>query len=140
MTMARVALIVGKATIAPAARPVSRPRRRSALSSLLERGALVRDETEWHLDLGISGEVPHALERLVRSRVDRLGPEPRQAIVAASVLGTEFGLEALGAVADLGDRLGGAVSELCSGGLLVELGQFPELAYRFRHGLIQEVT
>ena len=110
------------------------------LSSLQENGALVRDGTGWHLDLSVSGEVPDALGRLVRSRVDRLSPGPRQAVVAASVLGPEFGLVALGTVTDLGDGLDAAVSELCSGGLLVELRQFPAPAYRFRHALIQEAT
>ena len=90
--------------------------------------------------MSVSGEVPDALGRLVRSRVDRLSPGPRQAVVAASVLGAEFGLVALGTVTDLGDGLDAAVSELCSGGLLVELRQFPAPAYRFRHALIQEAT
>ena len=76
----------------------------------------------------------------MRSRVDRLAPPPRQAIFAASVLGPEFGDRALRAVTDLGGALEGAVSELCSGGLLVEWRNGPEASYRFRHSLIQEAT
>lgn len=110
------------------------------LSSLIETGALKRNETRWRLAAGASGEVPEALERLVRSRVDRLERGPRDAIVAASVLGPEFGLAALRAVTDLDGELAGAVSQLCSGGLLVELRRSPEPVYRFRHALIQEAT
>ena len=76
----------------------------------------------------------------MRSRVDRLGPGPREAIVAASVLGPEFGLSALRTVTDLDGGLSPRVSELCSAGLLSELRKRPEPTYRFRHGLIQEAT
>lgn len=109
-------------------------------SSLLETRALVRDEAGWHLDEGVPGELPEALERLVRSRVDRLAPDPHAALVAASVLGGEFGLKALRAVVDPDGDLVPAVSELCSAGLLAELPTVPEATYRFRHALIREAT
>lgn len=111
------------------------------LASMLETGALVRTERGgWRLDRAAQGELPEAIERLVRSRVDRLGPAPRHAIVAGSVLGPEFSLAALASVTDLGGGLVPAVSELCAAGLLVELRKVPEPAYRFRHALIQEST
>lgn len=111
------------------------------LASLLETHALVQaGPGGWRLDLAGPGALPEAIERLVRSRVDRLGPGPHDAIVAASVLGPEFAFDALVTVTDLGAGLVGAVSELCSSGLLVELRNVPEPAYRFRHGLIQEAT
>ena len=101
---------------APRATPCSS---RNASSSLVETGALSRYETAWHLDRTLSGEVPEALERLFRSRVDRLTIGARDAVVAASVLGPEFGAGALRAVTDLNGGLASAVSELCSVGLLV---------------------
>ncbi len=111
------------------------------LASMLETGALVRTrQGGWRLDRGAQGELPEAIERLVRSRVDRLGPGPRHAIVAGSVLGPEFSLAALANVTDLDGGLAPAVSELCAAGLLVELRKVPEPAYRFRHALIQEST
>ena len=108
--------------------------------SLVETGALSRYETAWHLDRTLSGEVPEALERLFRSRVDRLTIDARDAVVAASVLGPEFGAGALRAVTDLNGGLASAVSELCSVGLLVQVRKEPEPSYRFRHSLIQEAT
>ena len=72
------------------------------LASLLETRALTKGEDGgWCLDLGAPGQVPEALERLVRARVDRLGPESQKAIVAASVLGQEFSLGSLASVTDL---------------------------------------
>ncbi len=108
------------------------------LSSLVERGALVRDGATWDLSGTAATEVPEALERLVRSRVDRLGPRAREVITAASVLGREFALSLLEAVAEVGGEMGTGLGELCATGLLSEVRQTPEPAYRFRHALIQE--
>ena len=111
------------------------------LSSLLETRAVRKgDDGNWALEGGGRDELPNAIERMVRSRVDRLGPRPRDAIVAASVLGVEFNLAALSGVTELGDDLPAAVSELCSVGLLVELTKPGGPTYRFRHALIQEAT
>ena len=111
------------------------------LSSLLEVRAVRKgDDGYWRLEPGIRDEVPDAIERMVRSRVDRLGPCLRDAIVAASVLGVEFDLTALASVTDFGDDLLAVVSELCSVGLLVELDKPGGRTYRFRHALIQEAT
>ena len=109
-------------------------------SSLLETGALVRDENEWHLGETLEAEIPEVLERLIRSRVDRLGQHQREAIMAASVLGAEFPLSALSAVTNVNGELQTAVAGLCSARLVTEVRQVPEPAYRFRHALIQEAT
>ena len=60
------------------------------LSSLLETSALVREHGAWRLGRAAGAQVPQALERMVRSRVDRLSPAARDAVRPASVLGTEF--------------------------------------------------
>ncbi len=85
-------------------------------------------------------DVPEALERLIRSRIDRLPPDPRGAIVAASVLGPEFPYSALTAVMPGAEHLGVAISDLCEARLLSEVHRYPEPVYRFRHALIQEAT
>ena len=109
------------------------------LASLVETNALSRGEDGcWHLDLGSPGQVPDVLDRLVRSRVDRLAPGPRTAVVSASVLGHEFSIGSLALVTDLNGDLSPAVRELCSANLLVELDNLPEPAYRFRHSLIRD--
>jgi tetratricopeptide (TPR) repeat protein len=111
------------------------------LSSLLETRAVLKgDDGHWRLERGGQSELPNAIERMVRSRVDRLSPGPRNAIVAASVLGVEFNLAALTSVTELGNDLQPALSELCLVGLLVELGTPGRPTYRFRHALIQEAT
>ncbi len=108
------------------------------LSSLVETGALVKDGTAWRVSGNAGTEVPAVLERLIRSRVDRLGPQAREIIISAAVLGREFGLSFLAAVAEVEEGLGSGLGELCATGLLTEVHQGPEPAYRFRHALIQE--
>jgi class 3 adenylate cyclase/tetratricopeptide (TPR) repeat protein len=108
------------------------------LSSLVETGALVRDKSIWYLSESAYTEIPEVLERLIRSRVDRLRPGSQKVITSASVLGPEFGLNALAAVVELEAGLTTELAELCATGLLAEVRQAPEPAYRFRHALIQE--
>ena len=109
------------------------------LASMLDTGALERDGAGWRLGRGDT-RVPEALERLIRSRTDRLSPAAREAIVAASVLGDEAERSAIGAVCELAGGLDAALSELVSGGLLTEARSQPEPFYRFRHALIRDAT
>ena len=106
--------------------------------SLVEAGALVRDRGEWAVSGASTIEVPDALERLVRSRVDRLHLDQRETISAASVLGAEFPLSALEVVAPGDGELAAVVGQLCVAGLLREVRGAPDPVYRFRHALIQD--
>ena len=58
------------------------------VASLLETRAIVRTEANgWQVDAAVKADIPEAVERLVRSRIDRLEADAHEAIVAASVLG-----------------------------------------------------
>ena len=83
------------------------------IASLLETPSPLRDEAEWSLKAGASGELSAAIERLVRCRLDRLEPSPRDAVLAAPVLGPEFTPDKIGAITDLNEDIAQAVSELC---------------------------
>ena len=109
--------------------------------SLVQSGALVQGPDSWSLSGNAPNHlVPDTLERLIRSRVDRLSAPAREAIIAASVLGPEFSWSALRAVSEMEDELPASMAELCSAGLVVELHQRPQPVFRFRHALIQEAT
>jgi tetratricopeptide (TPR) repeat protein len=110
------------------------------LTSLLETRALVREQGVWRMTGAPGHQVPQALERLVRSRVDRLSPAARDAVRAASVLGAEFPASLLTAVCAEDGPPRTALDELCAADLLQELTRRPEPSYRFRHALIQEAT
>jgi class 3 adenylate cyclase/tetratricopeptide (TPR) repeat protein len=117
------------------------------LAEMLEAGILVREQGVWRLrgtarQSASAVVLPQVLERLVRSRVDRLSPAAAEAIRAASVLGTEFTADILAAT--LGaepSALTAVLDELCASDLVHhEPPQSAKPAFRFRHALIQEAT
>jgi DNA-binding SARP family transcriptional activator/tetratricopeptide (TPR) repeat protein len=109
--------------------------------SLVETGTLVRRQGAWSVRAGTEvPAVPAVLERLIRSRVDRVGDQERETVEAASVLGTEFDRPLLGALTETGGELTSVLEKLCAAGLFTEVHVSPEPVYRFRHALIQEAT
>jgi class 3 adenylate cyclase/tetratricopeptide (TPR) repeat protein len=110
------------------------------VSSLMETGALERHDGEWQIIEHAGAEVSHVLERLIRSRVDRLSASAQEVVLVASVLGQQFGLRHLEAVSETTGPLEPAVAELRATGLLQEQGGMPEPVLRFRHALIQEAV
>ena len=110
------------------------------VASLLDTGALRRDGGGWRLGRDGTVPLPEALERLIRSRADRLSLPAREVVVAASVLGQEIEHSGLGVVSELDDELDDAVAEVVSAGLLVEVPGSSEPLYRFRHAVIREAT
>jgi len=112
------------------------------LSSLLETRTLVRENGAWALREPIGPQLPQVLERLVRSRVDRLSPAAQEAIRAAAVLGPEFTGALLAAMLGLpAARLAPVLGELCDSDLVHR--EPPEGStddYRFRHALIQDAA
>ncbi len=112
------------------------------LSSLLETRTLVREGAAWSLREPSGPQLPQVLERLVRSRVDRLSPAAQEAIRAAAVLGPEFTAALLAAM--LGSppaALAPVLDELCASDLVHrEPPEGAAGAFRFRHALIQDAT
>ena len=80
------------------------------------------------------------LERIVRSRVDRLGAAGQDIVRAAAVLGQEFGLPLLSAVCGTDEALQAVLADMCGKGLIQEVPLAPEPTYRFRHALIRQAT
>jgi class 3 adenylate cyclase/tetratricopeptide (TPR) repeat protein len=110
------------------------------VASLRDTGALQRDGGGWRLGRDGTVPLPEALERLIRSRADRLSLPAREVLVAASVLGQEIDHSGLGVVSELDAELDDAVAEVVSAGLLVEIPGSAGRLYRFRHALIREAT
>jgi class 3 adenylate cyclase/tetratricopeptide (TPR) repeat protein/two-component SAPR family response regulator len=110
------------------------------VAALQDTGALRHDGEGWRLGRDGTVPLPEALERLIRSREDRLSLPAREVVVAASVLGQEIEHSGLGVVSELEHGLDDAVAEVVSAGLLVEVPGSTGPLYRFRHALIREAT
>jgi class 3 adenylate cyclase/tetratricopeptide (TPR) repeat protein len=107
--------------------------------SLLDTGALVRENGDWRLDREVEVEVPDTVERLVLSRIDRLDGPCHDVLAAAAVLGRQFELSVLERIAGEGD-IAGALHELERLELVRQGRRWPVPEYRFRHSLIQEAA
>jgi adenylate cyclase len=100
-----------------------------------ERGAyrLVRPVEE--------AAVPATVQAVLAARIDRLGPDAKQLLQIASVVGKEVGARALGLTAGLSEeQLDPALCELVDGGYLYEAELYPERVLAFRHPLTREVA
>ena len=112
------------------------------LTSLLETRALVREDGTWTLRQPGGPQLPQVLERLVRSRVDRLSIAAQEAIRAAAVLGPEFTAALLADMLDARPaELTPVLDELVASDLVHrEPPDSRADTLRFRHALIQEAT
>jgi class 3 adenylate cyclase len=86
--------------------------------------------------------VPATVQTVLAARIDRLGPEAKRVLQAASVAGKEVAERALVIVAELADRGEGeaALRELIEAGFLFELELYPERVLAFHHPLTREVA
>ena len=108
--------------------------------SLVDAGALVPEGEGWRFDHAVEVEVPPTVEKVILARIDRLQPAARDALMAASVLGRQFGLPLLEAVSGGGADVGDALLELQRLDLVRESRRWPEPEFRFKHALIQDTA
>jgi ABC-type oligopeptide transport system substrate-binding subunit/class 3 adenylate cyclase len=108
--------------------------------SLVDGGALAREGEGWRFDHEVDVEVPPTVEKVILARIDRLQPDAHEALMAASVLGREFGLPLLEAVSGGDGDVGRSLLELQRLDLVRESRRWPEPEYRFKHALIQEAA
>ncbi|HEV8564095.1 MAG TPA: ABC transporter substrate-binding protein [Actinomycetota bacterium] len=108
--------------------------------SLVDAGALVRADDEWRFEHTVDVEIPPTVEKVILARIDRLQPSAHDALMAASVLGRQFGLPLLEAVIGGNGEVRQALTDLQRVDLLREGRRWPEPEYRFNHALIQEAA
>ena len=109
--------------------------------ALVDAGALMREGDAWQFDHAVPMEIPPTVEKVILSRIDRLSPEARHSLTSAAVLGRQFQLEMLEAIADRDDiDVRATLAELQRLDLVREARRWPEPEYRFKHALIQEAA
>jgi class 3 adenylate cyclase/tetratricopeptide (TPR) repeat protein len=86
--------------------------------------------------------VPTTVQTILAARIDRLGPEAKSLLQAASVAGKEVGERSLVLVAGFAEDEDGeqALRRLIEAGFLYELELYPERILAFRHPLTREVA
>src|SRR5215471_17571346 len=86
-------------------------------------------------------QIPATAQAILAARIDRLPPEDKRLLQAASVIGKDVPFTLLLAVADLPeDDLRRGLMHLQAAEFLYETSLFPDLEYTFKHALTHEVV
>ena len=86
-------------------------------------------------------QIPATAQAIVAARIDRLDPEDKRLLQAASVIGKDVPLALLEAIADMPESgLRRSLARLQATEFLYETRLFPEVEYTFKHALTHEVT
>src|SRR5204862_223583 len=108
--------------------------------SMVEAGALRREDGGWSFDPEVPVEIPETIEKVILARVDRLSPSARELLGVAAVLGRQFPVAVLGAVAAEAEPIEAPLRELQAAELMREGSRWPVPFVAFKHTLIQEAT
>jgi class 3 adenylate cyclase/tetratricopeptide (TPR) repeat protein len=86
-------------------------------------------------------QVPATVQAILAARIDRLSPEDKRLLQAASVIGKDVPVALLLAIADLAEEdLRRGLAHLQAAEFLYETSLFPDLEYTFKHALTHEVA
>jgi predicted ATPase len=86
-------------------------------------------------------QIPATAQAMLAARIDRLEPEDKRLLQAASVVGKDVSFPLLEAIADVADQeLRRQLARLQAAEFLYETRLFPELEYTFKHALTHEVA
>jgi tetratricopeptide (TPR) repeat protein/class 3 adenylate cyclase len=109
--------------------------------ALLEQGAIRIEGSEARLTGPLQMEdLPDSIQAVIRARVDRLDRDARDVLRLASVVGREFTRGILERTATDGECLPPTLETLKAAGLIQQTRVVPDVMYRFKHALTQEVA
>ena len=113
-----------------------------SVHALAETGALAGGRGAYRLTTDVRDiHVPVTVQALLASRIDRLQPEEKRLLQAASVIGRDIPVALLGEISETTDEeLRARLVRLEAAGLLYEGRLFPEHEYKFKHALTHEVA
>jgi class 3 adenylate cyclase len=117
---------------------------RELVGMLVHDGVLVATPDGWQLTVDVDGiAVPPTIQALLASRLERLNAADRRVLEVASVVGTDFSLSAVAALADQGSaEITSALNRLRRLDLVQPTGTYAgdEPVWRFHHVLIRDVA
>jgi class 3 adenylate cyclase/tetratricopeptide (TPR) repeat protein len=113
-----------------------------SVRTLVEVGVLAGERGAHRLARPVEGlQVPATVQAILAARIDRLSPEDKSLLLAASVLGTDVPLTLLEAVANLPEEeVARRLARLQAAEFVSETRLFPQVEYTFKHALTHEVA
>ncbi len=111
------------------------------IRTLREEKAILKSGGQYLLSAeSTTGKIPHSIQGIIQSRIDRLQHGLKQAMQVASVIGPEFSYSTLQAVTGMGRELKIHLLDLQQSDFIYEKGLSPEPEYEFKHNLIREIS
>jgi len=113
-----------------------------SIRTLVETGPLVGERGGYRLARPVEAlQVPATVQVVLAARIDRLPPEGKRLLQAASVIGKDVPYAILQAIAEQPEEaLRRELAQLQEAEFLYETRLFPDLEYTFKHALTHEVT
>ena len=113
-----------------------------SVRTLVETGLLAGEPGAYRLTKPTDAiQVPPTVQAILAARIDRLRPELKRLLQAASVVGKDVPIGLLEAIGELPpDELRQSLGELQAAEFLYETQLFPDLEYTFKHALTHEVA
>jgi tetratricopeptide (TPR) repeat protein len=110
--------------------------------TLVETGALAGERGAYRLTRPVEAlQVPATVQTILAARIDRLPPEEKQLLQAASVIGKHVPYPLLAAIAEQPEEtLRRGLGHLQEAELLYETQLFPDLEFTFKHALTHDVA
>jgi class 3 adenylate cyclase/tetratricopeptide (TPR) repeat protein len=110
--------------------------------TLVETGVLSGVRGAYRLTRPVEAlQVPATVQAILAARIDRLSPDDKRLLQAASVVGKEVPFALLQAIAERPDEaLRQGLAHLQAAEFLYEARLFPDVEYTFKHALTHEVT
>jgi class 3 adenylate cyclase/tetratricopeptide (TPR) repeat protein len=110
------------------------------LHALLESGLLTHDHGRLHWNEETVVAFPTTIQDIMQARIDRLAEPVKHTVQTAAVVGREFSLLLLSQVVDEAVAVETNLQTLKQAELIYETRFFPEVEYRFKHAVIQDVA
>jgi class 3 adenylate cyclase/tetratricopeptide (TPR) repeat protein len=113
-----------------------------SVRTLVETKVLVGERSAYRLaKASQSLQIPATAQAILAARIDRLAPDDKRLLQAASVIGKDVPFVLLEPIAELDETsLRVALTRLQAAEFLYEARLFPDLEYTFKHALTHEVT
>jgi class 3 adenylate cyclase len=112
------------------------------VQSLVETGALIGVRGQYRLETAVETlQMPPTVQAVLASRIDRLEPDDKRLLQAASVIGKDVPFALLEAIVEMSEEtLRTALMRLQSAEFIYETTLFPTLEYTFKHALTHDVA
>jgi class 3 adenylate cyclase/tetratricopeptide (TPR) repeat protein len=112
------------------------------VQSLVETGALTGVRGQYRLQAPVESlQMPPTVQAVLASRIDRLDPDEKRLLQAASVIGKDVPFALLEAIVEVPEEtLRSGLMRLQSAEFIYETTLFPTLEYTFKHALTHDVA